>query len=52
MRCYFHLVSGHETIRDDIGVEVSSLATAQEFAMHAIDDLREEASQAGASWQG
>ena len=52
MRCYFHLVNSHETIRDTIGIEISSLATAQEFALQAIDDLREEAIQAGASWQG
>ena len=52
MHCYFHLVNSHETIRDDTGVEVSDLATAQEFALQAIDDIREEAIQAGASWQG
>jgi hypothetical protein len=26
MRCYFHLVSSHESIPDDIGIEVSDLA--------------------------
>ena len=52
MRCYFHLVNGHETIRDDIGIEVSDLMTAQDFALQAIGDIREEAIQAGASWQG
>jgi hypothetical protein len=52
MRCYFHLVNGHETIPDDTGVEVSNLAKAQVFALHAIEDIREEAIQAGASWQG
>jgi hypothetical protein len=49
MRCYFHLVNARETIRDDIGIEVSCFATAQQFALQAIDDLREEARQAGAS---
>src|SRR4051794_5898697 len=52
MRCYFHLVNSHETIWDDTGIEVSNLVTAQEFALQAIDDLRDEAIQAGASWQG
>jgi hypothetical protein len=52
MRCYFHLVNGHETIPDGIGIEVSDLATAQETALQAIDDFREEAIQLGASWQG
>lgn len=52
MRCYFHLVNGHESIPDDIGVEVSDLATAQDLALQAIDDIRKEALQLGASWQG
>jgi hypothetical protein len=52
MRCYFHLVNGHETIPDDIGISVSDLATAQEMALLAIRDIREEAIQLGASWQG
>ena len=38
MRCYFHLVNGHETIPDDIGIEVSDLATAQDMALQAIED--------------
>ncbi|KLK90747.1 hypothetical protein AA309_23855 [Microvirga vignae] len=52
MRCYFHLVNGPETIPDDMGIEVSNLEAAQDFALQAIDDIREEAIQAGASWQG
>jgi hypothetical protein len=52
MRCYFHLVNGHETIPDDTGIEVSDLATAEEMALQAIEDIREEAIQQGASWQG
>jgi hypothetical protein len=52
MRCYFHLVNGHETIPDDIGIEVSDLPTAQEMALLAIRDIREDAIQLGASWQG
>jgi hypothetical protein len=52
MRCYFHLVNGHETIPDDTGVEVSDLTTAQAMALQAIEDIREEAIQLGASWQG
>jgi hypothetical protein len=50
MRCYFHLVNGHETIPDDTGIEVSDFTTAQDIALQAIDDLRDEAIQAGASW--
>jgi hypothetical protein len=52
MRCYFHLVSSHESIPDDIGIEVSDLAMAEEMALQAIEDIREEAIQQGASWQG
>ncbi len=52
MRCYFHLVNGHETILDENGVEVADLATAVEMALHAIDDLKDEALQPGGSWQG
>jgi hypothetical protein len=52
MRCYFHLVNGHETILDNIGIKVSDLATAQKMALQAIDDLRNEAIGLGASWQG
>jgi hypothetical protein len=52
MRCYFHLVNGHETIPDDIGISVSDLATAEDMAHQAIEDIRDEAIQLGASWQG
>ena len=52
MRCYFHLVNGHELIADDTGVEILDLTAARDFALQAIADIREEAIQAGASWQG
>jgi hypothetical protein len=49
MRCYFHLVNGHETIPDDMGVEVSDLDDAKTQALIAIHEIREEAIQQGAS---
>jgi len=52
MRCYFHLVNGHELIKDDTGVEILDLTRARDFALQAIDDIREEAIDVGASWQG
>jgi hypothetical protein len=52
MRCYFYLVNSHESIPDDIGIEVSDLTKAEEMALQAIEDIREEAIQQGASWQG
>ena len=52
MRCYFHLVNGHETIPDDTGVEVSDVDDAKAQALVAIHEIREETIQVGASWQG
>jgi hypothetical protein len=52
MRCYLQLVNSHESIPDDTGIEVSDLAKAEEVALQAIEDIREEATQQGASWQG
>ena len=52
MRCYFHLVNSHEEILDNEGIEVSDLEAAKAQALVAIEDIREEAIQAGASWQG
>jgi hypothetical protein len=52
MRCYFHLVNSHEVIPDEDGVEILDLEKARDFAMRAIEELREEAIQAGTSWQG
>lgn len=51
MRCYFHLVNGHEIIEDDTGVEVPDLAKAHAFALQTIEDVRAEAIQFGESWQ-
>jgi hypothetical protein len=52
MRCYFHLVNGHESVVDDIGIDVSDLTEAEQMALQAIDDIRNEALELGASWQG
>jgi hypothetical protein len=52
MRCYFHLMNGHESIPDDTGIEVSDLTTAQDMALQAIEDIQEEAIEQSASWQG
>ncbi len=51
MRCYFHLVNGHEMLLDDTGVEVSGLEVAEAEALKAIQDLREEEGEAE-DWQG
>jgi hypothetical protein len=42
MRCYFHLVSEHDAIRDDVGVEVTDLSMAELEALKAVQELRQE----------
>ncbi len=43
MRCYFHLVNGHERLTDPHGIKVPNLAMAHAEALRAIEELREEA---------
>jgi hypothetical protein len=50
MRCYFHLVNGHETLRDDTGVDVPDKETARRVALNAIYELRQEGGQDDAGW--
>ncbi len=52
MRCYFHLMSGSEVIRDPEGVEVTSLDGARTQAHKAIQDLVQEDPTSAASWAG
>jgi len=52
MRCYFHLVSRHDMILDNIGVEVANLESAEAEARQAIRDLRQEDNQTDEEWQG
>jgi FtsZ-binding cell division protein ZapB len=52
MRCYFHLVSRHDVILDNIGVEVANLESAEAEARQAIRDLRQEDDQTDEEWQG
>ncbi|PVE20205.1 hypothetical protein DC522_33725 [Microvirga sp. KLBC 81] len=52
MRCFFHLMNGHETIPDDTGVEVPDLETARAEAQRAISELRQEHEGAIDDWAG
>lgn len=52
MRCYFHLVSNHEEIVDDTGIEVDNLECAKAQALLAIDELREELGAEVEDWSG
>jgi hypothetical protein len=52
MRCYFHLVSPHEAILDDEGVEVQDLKDATTHAQKAIRELRQEIGDEADGWRG
>lgn len=52
MRCFFNLVSDHDTVLDDTGVEVPDLATAKIEAEKAIRELRQELSGTKEDWVG
>lgn len=42
MRCFFHLLSGHDTILDDQGLEISDLHDAEVQALMAIQEVQQE----------
>ena len=50
MRCFFHLVNGHDTLLDDTGIEVSDLEVAKDHARKAIGELQQEDDGAAADW--
>jgi len=52
MRCFFHLVNGHDTLLDDTGIEVSDLDVAEAHARTAIGELPQENDGAAADWSG
>jgi hypothetical protein len=52
MRCFFHLVNGHDTLPDDTGIEVSDLDVAKAHARKAIGELQQEDDGAAADWRG
>jgi hypothetical protein len=52
MRCYFHLIKGHDEILDDTGIEVSDLQAAKAQAQQAADELRHELDEAIKDWNG
>ena len=52
MRCYFHLVSCHDVIVDDTGVEIADLENAEAEARKAIHELRQEDEEADERWAG
>ncbi len=52
MRCFYHLVNGHDTLLDDTGIEVSDLEVAKDHARLAIGELQQEDNGAAADWRG
>lgn len=52
MRCYFHLVSSHDVIVDETGVEVADLENAEVEARKAIQELRQEDDEPDDVWVG
>jgi hypothetical protein len=50
MRCYFHLVSYHDAVLDEVGIEVTDLEAAEAEALRAIKELREEEGAASDDW--
>jgi hypothetical protein len=51
MLCYFHLVSCHEVIPDETGIEILDLDAARIGALKAVRELREEVRQLDGDWR-
>jgi hypothetical protein len=52
MRCFFHLVSNHDEIVDNSGIEVVDLESAKAQALLAIEELRAEIGIEADDWSG
>ena len=52
MRCFFHLVSNHDEIVDNAGIEVKDLESAKMQALTAIEELRAEIGTEAHDWSG
>jgi hypothetical protein len=52
MRCYFNLVSSHQTLTDDEGLEVTDVEEAHTFAREAVTEMLPEGVVEIARWQG
>ena len=51
-RYYFHLISWHDSILDEDGLEVADLAEARIEVLNAIEELRRENPVAATGWEG
>ncbi len=52
MRVYFHLVSREDVVRDDTGIDVADVEAAQQEAVRAINELRQDADLSPEDWGG
>jgi hypothetical protein len=51
-RYYFHLISWHDSILDEEGLELADLAEARVEVLNAIEELRRENPVAATGWAG
>ena len=52
MRCYFNLVSSHDAITDDEGLDVADVEEARTFAREAVTEMFQEGVAEIARWRG
>jgi hypothetical protein len=52
MHCYFNLVSSHQTITDNEGIEVADLDEARTFARGAVAEMVQDGVAEIAHWRG
>jgi hypothetical protein len=50
MRCFFHFVNGHESMRDPEGLEVTDVDQALVNAVETLQSLAREDEEAAATW--
>jgi hypothetical protein len=52
MRCYFNLVSSHQTLTDEEGLEVTDVEEARTFAREAVTEMTQDGVAEIAHWRG
>jgi hypothetical protein len=52
MRCYFNLVSSHQTVTDEEGLEVADMEEARTFAREAVAEMVQDGIAEIAHWRG
>ena len=52
MRCFFHLVDAHGSIRDEDGLEVADLDELRREAEDAVEELRSADRSVARDWKG